>query len=234
MPRSLLSSSLSPVTLEVVLGMFPKAAHANVRQYQPLVQAALEKARLTEPVVQLVAYATIRAETEGFKPITEQKSKYNWWSVPLTGGALGTSPYEWGEKGKKLGNTEFGDGWKYRGRGFVQLTGKFNYTRFGQQTNHPKIVDDPELANKPEWAADLLAAYLKTHQQKIYNGLEKGDLAAVRSAVNGGTHGLDRFKSAFWEGYRAIGGEVAPTEQEAPAAKPKAGPAVSTAPATLR
>ena len=58
----------------------------------------------------------------------------------------------------------------------------------------------PELANDPLIAARILAAYLKDHEGDIRAALSRGDLAAARKAVNGGTHGLDQFQLAFQRG----------------------------------
>lgn len=52
---------------------------------------------------------------------------------------------------RDLGNTQPGDGWQFRGRGYVQITGRNNYTRFGRLLG-VDLVNDPELALKP-WVA---------------------------------------------------------------------------------
>ncbi|MDB9525079.1 peptidoglycan-binding protein [Oscillatoria sp. CS-180] len=56
---------------------------------------------------------------------------------------------------RALGNTELGDGPKYRGRGFVQITGRRNYTDWGQRLNID-LVNRPELAVQPATAAKIL------------------------------------------------------------------------------
>lgn len=56
------------------------------------------------------------------------------------------------DKAKILGNTQKGDGIKYRGRGFLQITGRDNYTRCGDALNLP-LEQHPELLERPEIAA---------------------------------------------------------------------------------
>lgn len=60
---------------------------------------------------------------------------------------------------KSLGNTEEGDGWKYRGRGFIQLTGRSNYRRYGKLLG-VDLEGKPDLANDPEVAAMIAVVYL--------------------------------------------------------------------------
>lgn len=62
--------------------------------------------------------------------------------------------------GKLMGNTEPGDGYKYRGRGFIQITGKKNYERFGSQIG-VDLVKNPDAANDPIIAAKIAAMFVK-------------------------------------------------------------------------
>lgn len=95
------------------------------------------------------ALGTIRAETEGFVPISEFKSRFN----TLPGGA----PFAVYDNPKNhLGNRQPGDGERFKGRAFVQLTGRANYERYGQ-TIGIELAANAELANAPEVAALLLA-----------------------------------------------------------------------------
>lgn len=93
----------------------------------------------------------------------------------------------------RLGNgtADTGDGWAYRGRGLIQLTGRTNYTAREKETGI-KLVAHPELASDPKTAVQIAALYWTS--RKINAAADKDDVAAVRKLVNGGTIGLDDAK----------------------------------------
>ena len=90
----------------------------------------------------------------------------------------------------RMGNgpTESGEGWKYRGRGLKQLTGKDNYTRCGQAIG-ANPVDEPDLLINPKYAA-LSAAWF-WQSNKCGPIAESGDFVALTKKINGGTIGLE-------------------------------------------
>jgi predicted chitinase len=90
--------------------------------------------------------------------------------------------------GRGLGNTQPGDGGKFYGRGFIQLTGRSNYERYAAQTGHD-IVNDPDLLIRDmKVAVDVAAAYLADRMTQT------GDAVAdVRRAVAGSGPGTKRF-----------------------------------------
>ena len=92
--------------------------------------------------------------------------------------------------GKKLGNLEPGDGAKYRGRGFIQITGRFNYTNYGKRIGID-LEHQPERALEPETAARIFAAYFK--DREVYQAARTQDWRAVRKRVNGGYNGYEVF-----------------------------------------
>ena len=97
------------------------------------------------------------------------------------------------------------DGASYRGRGFVQLTGRFNYAKFGPKlTPSADLVNHPELGNDPTTASALLALFLKDKEKAIRAALKQDDLAAARKLVNGGSHGLESFTRAYRVGQRVL------------------------------
>ena len=86
----------------------------------------------------------------------------------------------------RMGNTEPGDGWKYRGRGLIQVTGKTNYAACGGALGLD-LVNRPELLEQPQYAA-LSAAWFWS-----VNGLntlaDAGDLRKITQRINGGQNG---------------------------------------------
>lgn len=93
----------------------------------------------------------------------------------------------------RMGNgpEESGDGYKYRGRGFIQLTGKVNYAAAGQALGL-SLVNQPDLAAEPANAAKIAIWYFKRNLKRISNW---ADTLNITKIVNGGTIGLaDREK----------------------------------------
>jgi putative chitinase len=101
--------------------------------------------------------------------------------------------------GGRMGNGDeaSGDGFKFRGRGYIQLTGKDNYAAFD------KFVDDDIMAN-PDLVATkypLTSAAFFFHKNKLWDVCDKGHgddvVLAVTKRVNGGTHGLTDRQEKF-------------------------------------
>ena len=185
-----LPSVIPGLTVTTVSKMFPVTPVDNIRDNLPFVlQGLVEKALVDKPMV-LMALATIRAETECFQPIKEGLSKFN--TSP------GGHPFDLYDFRADLGNHGKGEGAKYCGRGYIQLTGRFNFEKYGTAlAMGTKLASEPELANDPSIAGKLLAAFLKDKERVIKESLIVDDLRTARRLVNGGSHGLDRFIDAF-------------------------------------
>jgi len=188
-------SAIPVVTVQMVSRMFPVTPVVNITANLPPVLNALAAATLSDKQMILMALATIRAETEGFVPISEGQSRFN--TSP------GGTPFNLYDNRKDLGNQGAPDGANFRGRGFVQLTGRANYARYGAAIEKD-LIGNPELANEPDIAAQLLATFLSDRQNRIREALARNDLAAARKLVNGGSNGLDRFQDAFNIGMRLM------------------------------
>lgn len=190
------------VTPEIVKQTFPAATQiAKIRANLPFVLAGLRARQLGDRAMVLMSISTIRAETEGFVPIDEGKSSGN--TQPFPGGAA-FNLYEPGmPKGVRLGNTVPGDGAKFKGRGYIQLTGRENYTRIGLQVG-AGLVSNPALANDPALAGLILAQFLKNKESAIRAALAQDDLREARRLVNGGNHGFDRFEDTYNQGLNIL------------------------------
>jgi predicted chitinase len=186
------------ITVAIASKMVPGAPLDNISKNLPLVMDELNRAGLTAQSIVLTAIATIGVETGRFAPISEFISRFN-----TSPGGEPFGLYDF--RREDLGNNARGDGAKYKGRGFVQLTGKSNYQHFGQEIG-VDLIADPELANEPRTAAKLLAAFLKAHERRIKQALVAGDFATARRQVNGGTFGLDQFTRSYQTGERLLGG----------------------------
>ena len=88
--------------------------------------------------------------------------------------------------GNRMGNTAPGDGWRYRGRGLTQITGKNNYRACGEALGLD-LIAHPELLEKPQHACMSAAWFWAT------NGLntlaDAGTFEAITQGVNGGQNG---------------------------------------------
>jgi predicted chitinase len=169
---------------------------ADVAANWPLVEGALESRGMRDPLVKIGAIATIAVETaRTFRPIDEFGDE-----------AYFTRMYE----GRAdLGNTRKGDGARYHGRGYIQLTGRSNYRAYGDKLGFP-LEKRPELAKTPEVAAAVLADYFKSRGVDA-SALER-DWETVRRKVNGGLNG--------WEPFRIVVGKLEAACGVAPAAPP--------------
>jgi predicted chitinase len=95
-----------------------------------------------------------------------------------------------------LGNTKPGDGYKYRGRGFIQLTGKYNYKIAGEALGID-LVNNPHLASDVEIASRIAIWYWSTRvQPRVEN---YADVKRVTRTINGKLKGLDDRKKRFAE-----------------------------------
>ena len=185
------AAPLSPITPRAIQPMFPATPAANLAANLPHVLAALTAAGLTDTPMLLMALATIRAEAESFLPIAEGISRFN--TSP------GGHPFDLYDHRADLGNQGPPDGASFRGRGFVQLTGRANYTRYAAELSLDLVLN-PDLACEPATAARLLAHFLAARQTAIRHALAENNLAAARRLVNGGSHGLGRFTAAYQTG----------------------------------
>ncbi len=189
--------TIDNVTVGIVAEMFPGAPLSNIKTHLPSVLDELVATDLADKSLVLMALATIRAETAGFEPISEFKSRFN--TSP------NGHPFDLYDNRNDLGNQGPPDGERFKGRGFVQLTGRHNYARIGERIGlGNSLLENPDLANDSQIAARILAAFLKQKEIRIKEALIDDDLRTARRLVNGGSHGLSQFTACYRTGQELI------------------------------
>lgn len=108
--------------------------------------------------------------------------------------------------GGRMGNEkeESGDGWRFRGRGALQLTGRQNYRLFSEFLKDPEIMEKPELVATVYFWESALFFFTKNKLWQKMKGTSSVDIQLVRKAVNGGTTGLESVGKKFLYYYKLL------------------------------
>ena len=104
--------------------------------------------------------------------------------------------------GGRMGNTEEGDGFAYRGRGLIQLTGKELYGNCGSGIGMD-LLSNPGLLSTPEYAA--LSAGWFWRKRDLNSLADAGDYETMTKRINGGTLGLDDRKAKIAKALSVLG-----------------------------
>lgn len=189
----------------VALGMMgaPSAAKASINtQPQAQTQQIKFNALGNNPQLEnLLARTAMQAGMKGAElaQFMAQCAHESWDFTKLKekGGSLDFRKYDPKfnpEKAKRLGNTQVGDGQKFHGRGFIQLTGRENYRRAGKALNLP-LEEKPELAERPDVAAQIAVWYWNSRVKPYVNNFT--DTTAVTKRINAGLKGLQDRQENF-------------------------------------
>ena len=159
---------MRPLTADILAQIMPYAK-AKAALYAPLLDAAMREFDINTPARQASFLSQVGHESGQLRYVRE-----------LASGAA----YE----GRKdLGNTQPGDGERYRGRGLIQITGRANYTA-AMMALDVDIVEHPELLETPILACRSAAWFWKSHG--LNELADAGDQVKVTKRINGGTNGL--------------------------------------------
>jgi putative chitinase len=129
----------------------------------------VEKYHIDTPLRQAHFLAQVAHESDHFRTTTEYAS----------GAAY--------EGRRDLGNTQKGDGRRFRGRGLIQLTGRFNYAAASKALGHDFVANPEDAAIFP-WAAEIAGWYWSTHELNLH--ADADDVRAATKVINGGLNGL--------------------------------------------
>lgn len=166
----------SPFKLENLKGLIPDSVIAQIPD-------TAAKFNITTPLRLAHFLAQCSHESGKFKWVTEFAS----------GKAY--------EGRKDLGNTQPGDGVRYKGRGFVQLTGRSNYTKFSKFINEDCIANPDLVATKYPLASAAFFFNSNNLWMICDKGSDSATVLAVTKRVNGGTNGLaerQHYFDLFW------------------------------------
>ncbi len=178
------ADSSDKLTPEVVQACWPGVSMDNVQQNLPALKSALKEAGLTDSAMLAAAMGVMRVNSRQFAPFVETPNRFN----------TKDTPFDLYENRKNVGNTQPGDGAKFRGRGFIGLTGRANYQLFGKQLGiENDLLNNPDMANNPDVAARILAAYLKRSAEPMRTAMATGDYARALRLVTGGSGDLAPF-----------------------------------------
>jgi putative chitinase len=107
--------------------------------------------------------------------------------------------------GNRMGNgdEESGDGWKYRGRGALQLTGKNNYKAFSEYLDKPEILDNPDLVTEEYAFESALFFFERNNLWSICDkGINEDSIKKLTRRINGGYNGLEHREKLTKKYYR--------------------------------
>lgn len=179
-------------------------------------KAAMTLLKLT-PIRAAHFFAQTSHETGGFKAFSEN---LNYSAQGLQGifgkyfpGTLEESYARQPEKianrvyASRMGNGDeaSGDGWKYRGRGALQLTGKANYEAFAKYLGHNEVLENPDLV-ATKYAFESAIFFFE--RNKLWaicdQGINDAAILALTKRINGGTHGLEDRKEKTYKYYQYV------------------------------
>jgi len=148
---------------------------------------AMDEASITDPKVVAMFIAQVAHESMGFFYVREIAS----------GAAY--------EGRKDLGNTQKGDGVRFRGRGWIQITGRANYQKISEKYG-VDFTKTPELLENPEWCGKSATWFWNDRKLSDIAGAGTEDaFKTVTRRINGGTNGYDDRKNYWIKAKKVLG-----------------------------
>lgn len=168
--------------------IMPNLPLVKLVEYLPHLTAAMAKYEINTPLRAAAFLAQLAHESGEFR-----------WMEEIWGPTKAQQGYE----GRAdLGNTEPGDGKRFKGRGPIQITGRANYKKYGDLLG-VDLVSNPDLAAKPEYAFQLAGAYWQTHG---LNELADGEyFVSITKKINGGLNGQADREKYYETAKKALG-----------------------------
>jgi putative chitinase len=190
------------ITKDQLKAILPSAKDENIDKYLAPLNQALAQHSINTPLRIAHFIAQVAQESGSLK--------YNeeiWPNPALDAQGVATNGSSWQlryEGRAELGNTQPGDGYRFRGRGLIQLTGRANYAKYGEALGRDLTSGtNPDLVAQPTLAVDAAGWYWSTRNLNAY--ADKDDVLGITKRINGGTLGLDNRKAFLAKAKTALG-----------------------------
>jgi putative chitinase len=194
------------LTCNQLRAVMPKLPVQDATRYLPHLCAAFEEFDIASPVRCAAALAQMAHESAELRR-WEENLRYSAGGLQRTWPKRFPAPiaprYAYKPQpianrayGGRMGNgpESSGDGWRYRGRGPIMLTGRDNYRDYGDRLGLP-LEASPDLAALPEHGFRIFGSYWKG--RRLWEPADAGDLVELTRRVNGGTIGLEE-RRRYW------------------------------------
>lgn len=178
------------ITKEQILQIMPNAKDV-ADLYLPYINGYNEVFKIDTPLRMAHFLAQIAHESNELRNVKE------------IGSSSYFEKYDTGKLKKMLGNLKPGDGYRYRGRGLIHITGRANYMEY-QKSSRCKgdIITHPELLEKPLGAVKSAMWFWESHG--LNKLADKDSVLAVTRRINGGTNGLESRKNYLARAKKAL------------------------------
>jgi predicted chitinase len=160
----------------------PNSAAASANE--KYLQSVLVAGGVTDPIKLAAWMAQCKVESDHFRVLKEYASGNEY------------------EGRKDLGNTQPGDGARYKGRGFIQLTGRDVYAHITRYYKSVDFIATPEQLETLEWAAKSVLYFFNVFKASRTAGVNWDDCLAVTKIVNGGTNAL-AYRQQYYAEYKS-------------------------------
>lgn len=190
------------------------ATEANIQKYYEPLMAAMNEFDINTPERQVMFLAHIMVESGALRLVVENlnysvtglRSTFGkYYRTNTEAAAHAHQPVKIASRvyANRMGNGSEAsqDGWKYRGRGLKQLTGKYNYTNCGNALGYD-LVNNPEYLETPEGAARSAAWFWDN--QKLNKLADAHDIKGSTLAINGGYNGLEERTKYYNRGMEVL------------------------------
>ena len=211
---------------EILAQVYPNLPAEQRAEYAPLMEDAFVEFGITTKPRLAAVLGQLAVESNELRKWEENlnysaKRMHEVWPKRFptvdAGAPFAMNPRAFANKvyGGRMGNTGPDDGWMFRGRTPVQLTGRDNYTAVAKKINLP-LDDNPDLANDKATAFRVVGCFFRDIKPML-SVADRGDFTAVSRAVNGGDEGLpqrlkysQRAMSVIPDGFRLTPGAPPP------------------------